>query len=92
LVLAATQIVLSLISLVCCIIVIVQIFSHGESTRGLIYVLTLFCGVGGLLTLIYGIQKQKEWNLYKVMTVWGVCILANVLIAAVTIIAGPPTP
>ncbi len=76
------RVLLSVTALACFIYVIVQIFQHGETTRGVVYLLTLFvCGLGALLTLLYGIQKQKEWNLYNVMTVWGVCILANVLIA-----------
>jgi hypothetical protein len=65
-------------------------FQHDETTRGIIYIVTtVFCGIGALLTLLWGVRKQKEWELQKVMNVWAVCIVVAILAVLGQFVLGP---
>jgi hypothetical protein len=65
-------------------------FQHGETTRAIIYIVTTFlCGIGALLTLIWGVRKQTEWNLKPVMGIWAVCIIVNLLTVVAQAAMGP---
>ena len=49
------QLVLALPSLVCLIIVIVNMFQNGSSGLGIAtIILTLFCGIGSLIAFVWG--------------------------------------
>jgi predicted permease len=65
-------------SLVCFILVVVQMFQRGQSTMGILCIVLLFCcGVGGLIAFIYGWVKSREWGLTNIMLVWTVCYVVS---------------
>jgi hypothetical protein len=52
------------------------------------FVTTFLCGVGALLTLIWGVKKHTEWNLQKVMNTWAVFIIVNILAVVAQVALG----
>src|SRR5438477_12228825 len=69
----------SIVSLVCFVMVLVQMFQRGQSGLGIATILLLFCGVGGILAFVYGWVKSTEWNLKNVMLLWtGTFVIAAI--------------
>jgi hypothetical protein len=78
--LLGVSLVASLTMIGCYILVLIQIFQHGETTRGIIYTLGLFlCGIGVLLTFLYGYRKQKEWGIETTMNIFGIAFATNII-------------
>jgi hypothetical protein len=69
---------------VCFILVVVKTFQNGATGMGiLLIVLTFCCGIGGIVTDVYGWIKSGEWRLTNIMIAWTVCVILNVGIGAV---------
>jgi hypothetical protein len=83
--LATTLVGLStLVSFICFVLVIVQMFQRGASGMGIAcLLLTLCCGIGGLVTFVYGWMKAREWNMVNLMTVWTVAFAIDLVAGAV---------
>src|SRR5207244_2318083 len=47
-------------SLVCFVMVLIQMFQHGQTGLGIACIVLIFCGVGGLIAFIYGWMKSTE--------------------------------
>jgi len=62
-------------SLVCFILIVVQMFQRGEPTMGIVCLVLTFCclGIGTLVAFIYGWIKHREWKLTNIMYVWTAC-------------------
>ena len=75
-------------SLVCFVMVVVQMFKHDQTGLGVACIVLLFCGIGGLIAFVYGWMKNKEWNLQKIMLIWTVCIAVGLLVNIVLIGVG----
>jgi hypothetical protein len=70
----------SLVSLICFILVLIQMFQRGATGMGLTCLaLILCCGLGGLITFVYGWVKARDWNMVNLMTVWTVAFALDVL-------------
>ena len=70
------QLVLALPSLVCLIIVIVNMFQNGKTGLGITtIVLTLLCGIGSLIAFIWGWMNVGG----KVMIAWTVLTVAGII-------------
>src|SRR5262245_35504128 len=70
----------SLVSFICFIVVLIQMFQHGATGMGIACIaLTLCCGLGGLITFVYGWVKARDWNMVNLMTVWTVAFAINVV-------------
>ena len=75
--------VAGLVSLICFILVLVQMFQHGQTGLGIAcIVLTFCCGIGGLIAFIYGWVHSREWRLTNVMIVWTIAIIIDVAVGA----------
>jgi hypothetical protein len=61
-----------LICLVCHIIVIVKMFQKGQTGLGIVTIITTCCGIGFLISLIYGWVKSADWNIKNVMIAYTV--------------------
>jgi ABC-type uncharacterized transport system permease subunit len=63
-------------SLVCFIIVLVQIFKSGRTGLGIVCIVTFVfcCGIGGLIAFVVGWANHREWKITTVMIVWSVCV------------------
>ena len=65
-------------SLICFILVLVQMFNRGQTGLGIACIVLAFCcGIGGLVAFVYGWIKNSEWGLRNVMLVWTACIIAG---------------
>src|SRR5262245_14011529 len=65
-----------IVSLICFILVLVQMFQRGQTGLGIVTLLLALCtGVGGLIAFVYGWIKATEWNLKNVMLAWTVSIV-----------------
>src|SRR5438128_12652665 len=70
----------SLVSLICFILVLIQMFQRGQTGMGIACIgLSLCCGVGGLITFIYGWVKARDWNMVTLMTIWTVAFAVDAL-------------
>jgi hypothetical protein len=69
-----------LIFLVCHIMVIIQMFQHGQTGLGIACaVLTLCCGISGLFTFIYGWVKATPWNIKNLMLLFTLGIALQIV-------------
>ena len=67
-------------SLVCFILVLIQMFQRGQTTLGVVCIVLIFCfGIGGLIAFIYGWMKHREWGITNVMYAWTGCIALSIL-------------
>ncbi|HAI43470.1 MAG TPA: hypothetical protein DCM40_37915 [Maribacter sp.] len=70
------QLVLALPSLVCLIIVIVNMFQNGKTGLGIAtIILTFLCGIGSLIAFIWGWMNVGG----KVMIAWTVLTVAGII-------------
>ena len=73
------QLVLALPSLVCLVIVIMNMFQNGKSGLGIAtIILTLFCGIGSLIAFVWGWMNMGG----KVMIDWTVLTVAGIIAGA----------
>jgi hypothetical protein len=72
-----------LVGFICFILVLIQMFQRGKTGIAIVcIVLTLCCGLGGLITFIYGWMKAREWNITNIMTIWTIAFAINVVAGA----------
>ena len=70
------QLVLALPSLVCLIIVIVNMFENGKTGLGIAtIILTFLCGIGSLIAFIWGWMNVGG----KVMIAWTILTVAGII-------------
>lgn len=70
----------TLVSFVCFILVLVQMFQHGATGMGIACIVLGFCcGIGGLIAFIYGWMNARRWNIERLMTVWSVAFAIDVV-------------
>ena len=80
----ALKSLISIASLVCFVIVIVNLFQKGEQKLGIIcLVLILACGIGFLVTFIVGWMKAAQLNIQKVMIAWTACWIVGVVLGII---------
>jgi hypothetical protein len=78
----ALSMLLALAAFVCYVMVVIQIFQHGETGMGLACSIGLLaCGLGYLLAFIYGWVKAGPWRLNNIMLVWTACFVINLILS-----------
>jgi hypothetical protein len=78
------SVIVSLVSLGCFIMVVVQMFQHGQTGMGIACIVLIFCcGIGGIVAFVYGWMKANEWNIKNLMLAWTAAIIVGFLINAV---------
>jgi drug/metabolite transporter (DMT)-like permease len=66
-------------SLVCFVIVIVKMFQTGDSTLGIVCLVTFLCfGIGVLIAFIMGFVNQRKYQVLPVMLIWVACIVVGI--------------
>ncbi len=75
-------------SVVCYVMVIIKMFSNDESTMGIVCLVTLLCGVGGLIAFVYGWMKSGTWGIQNLMLAWTGCFVVNILVWVAMIAMG----
>ncbi|HXT60721.1 MAG TPA: hypothetical protein VN699_18925 [Pirellulales bacterium] len=85
----APAIILGIGQLICLVRVIVEMFKRGETGMGIVCIaLSLCTGIGGLIAFVYGWVKSSQWGLRTVMLVWTGCIVLQLVLVVVALIAG----
>jgi len=70
------QLVLAIPSLVCLVLVIVNMFQSGKTGLGITtIILSLVCGIGGLIAFVWGWMNMGG----KVMIAWTVLAIAGII-------------
>jgi hypothetical protein len=73
------QLVLAIPSLVCLVMVIINMFQNGKSGLGIAtIVLTLVCGIGSLIAFVWGWMNMGG----KVMIAWTILTIASIIAGA----------
>lgn len=87
------QILVGLGSLICLILVWIQMFQHGETGLGILcIVLTFLCGIGGLITFIMGWVRAKPWGITNIMTAWTILFVIGIVLGVIRFPALPALP
>ncbi len=83
--------ILMLVAFVCCIIVIVKMFQNNLTGLGIGSIVGIFvCGIGYILTLVYGWKNKDAWKLQTVMPLYtGALVLGLLLYGAGYVILIP---
>jgi hypothetical protein len=85
--------IVGLISFVCYIMVIMQMFQHNQAGLGVACLVGfILCGIGVLFAFIYGWMKSSEWNINNVMLVWTAAFVAELILYFVAPISIPGLP
>jgi hypothetical protein len=67
---------------VCHILVIVKMFQAGQTGLGVVCIILFFCcGIGLLITLIYGWMKATDWNIKQLMIVYTILFVVDLAIS-----------
>lgn len=72
--------ILGLVSLVCFILIIVKMFQNDDSTLGIICIVTIFCGIGGLIAFVMGWINAGKYGASQLMLVWTGAIVGSVVL------------
>jgi hypothetical protein len=74
----------TLVSFICFVLVLIQMFQRGTTGMAIAcIVLSLCCGLGGLVAFIYGWAKARDWNIGNLMTAWTVAFAIDVVAGSV---------
>ncbi len=73
--------VLGIGSLICFILVLIQMFKRGQTGLGIACIVLLFCcGIGLLIAFVYGWINAKAWGIQNIMLAWTGCFVVGILI------------
>lgn len=79
----AIAIVLWIVQVVCWILTLIKIFQNENLVLGIVSILC------PLVALIMGFIKMKEWGHEKIMMIWGICLLVNIVLNVMSIFITP---
>ena len=71
-----------LMILVCLILVWVKMFQNGKTGLAILFIVLTCCGIGMLVTFIYGWVKSGEWNIRNIMWAWTAGLVLSIIGAA----------
>lgn len=61
--------------------VLMKIFQSGDTTMGIICLVTVVCcGLGGLITFIVGWVRQEQYGTQKLMPTWTIIVILHLII------------
>jgi hypothetical protein len=70
----------SLVSLVCFVLVVIEMLQRGAVAIAVTCILlSLCCGIGGLIAFVYGWMRSSDWNIAHIMKVWTVAFIVDLL-------------
>ncbi|MBL8825742.1 MAG: hypothetical protein JNM18_02065 [Planctomycetaceae bacterium] len=82
------QVVIGIGSLVCFVMVLIQMFQRGQTGVGIASIVLSLCGIGPLIALVYGWIKASEWGIQKLMLVWTGLIVIGMVVAGFAVVVG----
>ena len=78
-------------SLVCYIMVLVQMFKHENTGLAIACIVLIFCvGIGGIIAFVYGWMKAGEWDIKNIMIAWTACIVVGMVMNGASFLMAPP--
>ena len=87
------QLIVGIGSLICFILVLVQMFQHGETGLGVLCIVLVFlCGIGGLVAFIVGWLRANRWAINNLMVAWTVLCVVGIVLGVVRFPALPAIP
>ena len=82
--------ILSLVSLGCFIMVLVKMFSAGDTGLGIACAVGIFvCGIGALVAFIMGWVKVNDYDIKPIMMAWSACFVLNILLSVAVAMMNP---
>jgi hypothetical protein len=70
----------SLVSVICFILVVIEMLQRGAVAMAVTCILlSLCCGLGGIVAFVYGWMRSSDWNIATVMKVWTVAFIVDLL-------------
>jgi biotin transporter BioY len=76
-------------SLVCFILVLVNMFQHDQSGLAIACIVMTFCpGIGPLIAFVVGWINAKDWGIQNIMLIWTGCWVGSVVLYLAGIAAG----
>ncbi|HVW02827.1 MAG TPA: hypothetical protein VHB77_20885 [Planctomycetaceae bacterium] len=70
----------NLVSIVCWMVVVIEMFQRERTVLGVVSI--LLCSLGALIAFVFGWQHSREWNLTHVMSTWTIAFVASLLFFA----------
>ncbi|MEW4456320.1 hypothetical protein AB1L30_26895 [Bremerella sp. JC817] len=75
---------MGLVSIGCFIVIVMQMFQHGDATLGIVCLATLLCGLlGFLIAFVMGWINVGKYQANKVMMIWTFCWIGQMAIAVI---------
>ena len=82
-------VVLHIVSILCYLFVIYQMFTNAESIIAIVCLVGLcLFGLGGIIAFVYGWIKAQEWEIVPVMAIWSGCVAAQILVIGIQLLVG----
>lgn len=69
-----------IVSLVCFVMVLIAMFKNDQTVLGIVCIVTIFCGIGGIIAFIMGWIKASQWDIQKIMLAWTVAIILSLVL------------
>ncbi len=82
------QVVIGIGSLVCFVMVLIQMFQRGQTGLGIASIVLSLCGIGPLIAFVYGWIKASEWGIQKLMLAWTGLIVVGMVVAGLAVAMG----
>ena len=80
------QLILSLVCFICFILILIKMFKAHKIGFGIVcIILTFIIGIGSLLAFIYGWVKSSEIRSKRIMKLWTICIIVNIVLTIIVI-------
>ena len=73
----------ALAAFICYIIVLVKMFQNGQTTMGIVSIVTACCGIGQIIALVVGWQNADRWMIRNLMMVYTVCFVGGIVLGAI---------
>jgi hypothetical protein len=82
------ELVVSIVSIVCFVLVLIKMFQNNQQTLGIICIVGIFCGVGGLIAFIFGWINNAAWGIRNIMLTWTGAIVVGIILYIVLLAMG----
>ncbi len=90
--LSLISIVAGIGSLVCFVMVLIQMFQRGQTGLGIACIVLLcVCGIGGLIAFVYGWINARAWDIQNIMLAWTACVAVGIVVNLIQIATGTAT-
>lgn len=78
--------VFGIVSLVCWILVLIKMFQNDAVAPAVASIVLILCGIGPLVAFVYGWMKATPWGLQRLMLIWTLALLAQLVLVGVSFI------